>query len=259
MTADSVSAQLLATAATPSSASIQRSNSGLRRSATEPSIGSNTSTPKRNDAQGQDAYLFSSSMVFAPMTVLSEEPGTFLVDTPAQTAVDVGGTIGGSYITQVNQFQQINPVVPMLQDDMSPPVLTPALSYYTDSPMSCASTASSDDGERTIQTANFFDMPQVLAQAPYVSNAALNSCSAPSFAGHNASPQRYSAKSLGASGELLGRDTGCRLAPISTALDPAFANSLKSSYSTTAPRDDGMLNYWHGISQVSSSAYTSPL
>lgn len=268
--ADTLSAPSFAAAATPSAANIRRTNSGLRRSATEPSIGSSSSTSKGNCSDStQDGYMFSSSMVFAPTSVLSEEPGTFLVDPPAQTAAGVGATIGGNVFLQANFASQASSVVPMLQDDMSPPVLTPALSYYADSPMSCASSTSSDDGERTIQMAGFVDMPQYYSQAAsYVNSIASgNSYMVSSFAGVKNAPQRYlAAKSLGANREFTyGRNAGvgCQLLSIPEApLNPAFANMQKGSVYATASSlrvaEDVGLSYWDGVSQYSSSTFSSP-
>ncbi|KAK7687052.1 hypothetical protein QCA50_009552 [Cerrena zonata] len=134
--------------------------SGLRRSATVPSLGTN-SGPVQDPFVQHSLFLASrpfeepesilpeSAQVDSPASMYVSPPTMFVTPPPPDPTSDPSMLHPQSFAS-ISQFF----------DEFSPSLSTPGLSY---SPMSTASTSSSDDGERTIQMSTFMDLPSSLS------------------------------------------------------------------------------------------------
>ncbi|KAI0766478.1 hypothetical protein BC629DRAFT_1538024 [Irpex lacteus] len=116
----------------------QSTVSGLRRSVTVPEIGSAARGPY------SETWLAPSGVVATGL--FSAEPDMD-VSPSTQFTAQASGNMDCTFSQSNAFFAAYFP---------SPPVSTPSLAY---SPMSTASTTSSDDGERTVQFPNFVDAP----------------------------------------------------------------------------------------------------
>ncbi|CAL1707624.1 unnamed protein product [Somion occarium] len=150
----------------PPSASNISKVSGLRRHATVPTLGSNSAPVQ--DRFVQHSMFLNSRPVEEPENILSdtcqaESPAAMFVSPPTMFVTPPPASSPGSYIPaplhHPQSFASISHFF-TVTDDSSPSLSTPGLSY---SPMSTASTSSSEDGERTIQMSScFMDLPTPL-------------------------------------------------------------------------------------------------
>ena len=160
-------------ASAPSSSPQENKMSGLRRSATVPTLG-------LNSAPVQDPFvqhsLFMASKPFAeperifPESVQVESPASMFVSPPTVFVTPPAPTFGSSTL----HSQTFASILQIFSDDFSPSLSTPGLSY---SPMSTASTSSSEDGERTIHMSGFMDLPTPLSGTGYAGLSTTVSCS----------------------------------------------------------------------------------
>lgn len=124
------------------------SSAGLRRSSTMPDLGQEDYSTSFGTVthSSYDAWTSASSLASA----------SFPYDTEMAFSPTMynGPQLGPSDSLPPSQMGSIFAYVP------SPPLSTPTLSY---SPMSTASSASSDDGERTVQFTSFVDVPEYRA------------------------------------------------------------------------------------------------
>lgn len=127
-------------------------SSGLRRSATMPELGSEGESASLAAAtySSCDAWVASSASLAANLYSAESE----MDNSPSMHSGPQAGPIDTLPPSQMGSIFAFIP---------SPPVSTPTLSY---SPMSTASSASSDDGERTVQFSSFVETPEYRSGCP---------------------------------------------------------------------------------------------
>lgn len=148
--------------------------SGLRRSATVPSLGTNYGPVQEPFVQHSlflsskpfeepESFLPDSIQVDSPASMFVSPPPTMFVTPPPPAPTSAAPMLHPQSFASISQFF----------DEFSPSLSTPGLSY---SPMSTASTSSSEDGERTIQMSTFMDLPTPLPGPGLAAMAPSGSC-----------------------------------------------------------------------------------